>query len=303
MHMCQRLHRLFPEKEEYMAEVEKSLFNIAFANQEGGEGIRYFAFMEEKKQKPGLVHCCCGVGTRIFGSLPEYIYSVSQDTLCVNLYTPSEIDWNGITLVSEADVPYSSDVKLTIKMPEASSAKSFKLMLRIPSWAVAEKQAEAGTAEIKSGAAQSDTGAAQPDTGAAHSEAAVGMVKIYVNGKMAASGVPGSYVTVERSWQDGDCITYRLGMDFRLTKYSGADEIPGLSRYAIEYGPVLYALAGPDYKSARIPGWSIEDFRGRLVPTNEPLVYDIKEKNGYRLVPYMDIGCEEEFTCYPVFNV
>jgi len=24
----------------------------------------------------GLFHCCCGVGTRLFGLLPEFIYSV-----------------------------------------------------------------------------------------------------------------------------------------------------------------------------------------------------------------------------------
>jgi len=257
-----RLHRLFPDKEEYMGEVEKSLFNIAFANQEGGEGIRYFAYLEEKKQKPGLVHCCCGVGTRIFGSLPEYIYSVSNDTISVNLYTPSEIEWNGVTLKSEADIPYSDKVKLTLKM---EGSKQFKLKLRIPAWAVED-------AEIK------------------------------VNGNTVATGKAGTYEDIERVWNDGDVITYTLKMDFRLTKYKGADELPNFSRYAIEYGPILYAVAGPDFKRARLVGWGIDDFKKWLIPTEKPLVYNIAMKDGYRLVPYMDIGGDEEFTCFPVFN-
>ncbi len=287
LHMCQRLHRLFPDKEEYMAEVEKSLFNIAFANQSEGDGIRYFAFMEEKKQKPGLVHCCCGVGTRIYGSLPEYIYSVSDDTLCVNLYTPSEIDWNGVTLVSEADIPYSEYVRLSLKIPAVGSGsasenggKKFRMKLRIPCWTVVKNPAVSGDGCETAGGDK---------------------VEIYVNGQMAASGKPGSYVDIEREWQDGDFVTFRLGMDFRLTKYSGADELPGLARYAIEYGPVLYAVAGSDYKSARIVGWSISDYKSRLKPAGEPMAFDIDGKPGYRLMPYMDIGCEEEFTCYPVF--
>ncbi|MFA6948055.1 MAG: beta-L-arabinofuranosidase domain-containing protein, partial [Eubacteriales bacterium] len=59
----QRLHRLFPDREVYVGEIEKSLYNVAIANQDGGDGIRYFAYLEGHKQESGLVHCCCGVGT------------------------------------------------------------------------------------------------------------------------------------------------------------------------------------------------------------------------------------------------
>lgn len=262
MNICMRLHRLFPDKEEYINEVEKSLFNVVMANQNGKDGVRTYAYMEEKKRKPAYVSCCCGVATRIFGSLPELIYSVSKDTVSVNLYTPSEIDWNGVTLKSEADIPYNEKVKLTLYM---AAANKFKLKLRIPSWTT-EK------AEIR------------------------------INGEPAATGGAGSFVTIERAWNNGDVITYSLKMGFRLTKYKGADELPNFSRYAIEYVPVLYAVAGTDFKHARVVGCSVDDYRKWLIPTDKSLVYDIAMKNGYKLVPYMDIGSEEEFTCYPVFN-
>ncbi|MEA4992582.1 MAG: glycoside hydrolase family 127 protein, partial [Oscillibacter sp.] len=62
-----RLHRLFPDVEDYMNEVERSIYNIAIANQDGQKKlIRYFAHMEGKKDKGGTVTCCCGVGTRLF---------------------------------------------------------------------------------------------------------------------------------------------------------------------------------------------------------------------------------------------
>lgn len=257
-----RLHRLYPDEEAYMNEVEKSLFNVAFANQEGGEGIRYFAFLEQKKQRPGLVHCCCGVGTRIFGSLPEYIYSVSYDALAVNLYTPSSIEWQGVTLTSKANIPYSEQAELTLSM---AAPKRFQLRLRMPAWMAADAD-------------------------------------ILVNGEQAAIGHAGSYVALERDWQDGDTVRFSLAMSFRLTKYSGAEELPPFSRYAIEYGPILYAVVADTYQHARMVGWSVADFPDWLVPTDTPLVYELKMKPGYRLAPYMDLTCAEEFTCYPVFN-
>lgn len=259
LHM--RLHRMFPDEESAMAEVEKSLYNIAFANQAGAEGIRYFAFLEQKKQTPGKVHCCCGVGTRIFGSLPEFLYSVSETAVSVNLYTPSQLDWRGITLEQEGNFPFTDQVTLRITK---GTPKEFDLLLRIPSW-VGER------------------------------------VSIQVNGQEESLAMPGRYAKLHRLWTKGDVISYRLPMTFRLTKYHGAEEIPGLARYGIEYGPLLYGVAGPDYRKARLVGWDKDDFQNWLIPDSQPLCYRIQMKPGYRLMPYFLID-KEEFTCYPIFN-
>ncbi|MCR5263212.1 MAG: glycoside hydrolase family 127 protein, partial [Clostridiales bacterium] len=186
-----RLHRLFPDEEKYVSEIEKSLLNIAIANQDGGDGIRYFAYLDDKKQESGLVHCCCGVGTRIFGSLPELIYSVNDSEISVDLYTPSKIKWErsegDVTVEMDADVPYSDDVRLKFGMAAPSE---FTVRLRIPSWATEE-------------------------------------VKVYINGELAATGVPGTYLVIKRLFSDGDEINYSLKQSFRLTRYRGADEIAG----------------------------------------------------------------------------
>ena len=67
---------------------------------------------------------------------------------------------------------------------------------------------------------------------------------IQVNGTLATSGKPGTYVTLDRTWSEGDTITFRLPMDFKLTRYTGVDKIAGHERYALEYGPVLLAILG-----------------------------------------------------------
>jgi len=221
LYLNQRLHRLFPDREDYTAEIEQSLFNIAIANQDGGEGIRYFAFLEGHKQPSGKVHCCCGVGTRIFGSLPEFLYSIGENTLAVNLYAPSEIDFDGFRLVSEGNIPYADDVRLPVR---TASPRELTLRLRIPGWVSDE-------------------------------------VPVSINGEPAAVGKPGSYLVLNRVWTDGDRITFTLPQTFRLQKYRGAEEIAGKTRYALLRGPILYALCGEnpldfaDWTTADFADW------------------------------------------------
>ncbi len=206
IYLNQRLHRLFPDKEEYVSEIEKSLFNVAIANQDGGDGIRYFAFMEGHKQESGKVHCCCGVGTRIFGSLPEFVYSIGKDTISVDLYVPSEITYKGLTLISEGNIPYSDEVKIKIS---AAEPVEMTLALRMPSWMTED-------AEIK------------------------------VNGETECTGHTGTYQKITSVWHDGDVIEFTLKQGWRFTEYHGAAEIEGKKRFGIEYGPVLYALCGEE---------------------------------------------------------
>ena len=53
-------------------------------------GIRYHSPMEGTLEHPNNVNTCCeGQGTRLFGSLPEYIYSLSTNTSQANGTTPS----------------------------------------------------------------------------------------------------------------------------------------------------------------------------------------------------------------------
>ena len=53
-------------------------------------GIRYHSPMEGTLEHPNNVNTCCeGQGTRLFGSLPEYIYSISTNKSGANESTSS----------------------------------------------------------------------------------------------------------------------------------------------------------------------------------------------------------------------
>lgn len=254
-----RLHRLFPDEERYMNEVEKSLFNVAIANQDGGSGIRYFAYLEGHKQESGQVHCCCGVGTRIFGSLPELLYSVAPDTIAVNLYAPSELEFGSLRLINEGNIPYSDEVRLTFA---GSAERPVRLRLRIPAW----------TAED---------------------------VTVFRNGEAVLRARPGSYAVLEGCWKAGDVITYTLKQAFRLTPYRGAEEIAGKKRYAVERGPILYALCGED--ALAFDDWDSEHYADWLTRRDGTLDYAVRGSD-LTLRPYFALGEDVPFVVYAVMR-
>lgn len=63
--------------------------------------------MEGRRNTATCDNTCCELqGTRLFGSLPEYIFSIARDGLYVNLFEPSSIRWKqsgeavSLTLIS-----------------------------------------------------------------------------------------------------------------------------------------------------------------------------------------------------------
>ena len=205
----QRLHLLYPEKEKYVTEIEKSIYNVAIANQAGTQGLRYFAVLVGPKQKPTRINTCCeGQGTRLLGSLPEHIYSIAPDGIYVNLFEPSTLSWSkageSLQLRMTTQFPAQPDVQIQVL---ASHPVRAKIRIRVPSWAAAE-------------------------------------MPIKINSNLATTGGPGTYVTLDEAWSDGDRISFALPMKLKLTRYKGSDQIAGHNRYAIEYGPILLAAVG-----------------------------------------------------------
>ena len=163
IYLNQRLHRLFPLEARYVDEIEMCIYNVGVASQVGTKGIRYHAKLHKhKEERYGEVHCCEGQGTRLFGALPEFLYSLAQDGVYVDIYAASQITWdhNGtdITLATDTAMPHDGQVRLVFSL---ASEQTFKLRLRIPSWASSP-------------------------------------VEIDVNGERAETGEPGSYCVLAR---------------------------------------------------------------------------------------------------------
>lgn len=267
--MSQRFHLLNPEEERFVTEIEKSIYNIGMANQDGGSGLRYHTILEGKKEESTHHNTCCeGQGTRLLGSLPEHIYSIAPDGLYVNLYEPSTIDWQQdakpMQLTVKTKFPYGTQFEAIVRT--ASPSKS-NIRIRVPSWATSN-------------------------------------MEISVNGKAAGSGIIGTYTALDREWSDGDTIEFTLPASILAKRYTGADQIAGKNRYSIEYGPILLAAVGSRNLELSIDKErDVEHLADYLEPiAGSPLHFTVRGNPGQIFMPYWLIT-EEEFTCYPAVVV
>ena len=263
--LSQRFQMLHPEDERFAAEIEKSIYNVGIAAQDGTFGLRYHAILEGSKEKGTRINTCCeGQGTRLLGSLPEHIYSLAADGLYIHLYEPSTIRWqqNGADVALTVATRFPFDTAVTATFQTASPVRA-SIRVRVPVWSA-------------------------------------GRVELRVNGKPAASGAPSSYVTLDRVWSDGDRIEFTLAPTLLVRRYTGADQLPGRTRVSVEYGPILLAAVGGAKVDLQLePGAAPESLAGLLesVP-GSPLHFNVRGNPGARLMPYWQVE-SEEFTCYP----
>lgn len=272
----QRLHLLDPDQERYVAEIEKSIYNIGIANQYNGKGLFYHARLVGKKGDHavgyGTNSCCEGQGTRLIGSIPEHLYTLApegdQPGLYLDMYAPSTIRWQqkdkpgDLKLSMKTTFPYQPNVELTLDL---DAPRRSVLRVRTPSWAVTD-------------------------------------MAILVNGRPAATGEPGTYTALDRTWEPGDTISFTLPIGFRLTKYTGTDQIPGHERYALEYGPILLAVVGSDDPRLRATGAPAETFTRQLQPIEgRPLHFAIDANPDHHYAPYYALK-DETFSCFPVID-
>jgi len=270
----QRFLSLYPEIEKYAAEIEQSIYNVAIANQFGNQGIRYFAKLVDRKcvgNIPNTHHCmntCCeGQGTRIFGSLPEFIYSTAEDGLFINLFAASEIKTSvygqPVSLDMKTRFPYDAKVEIAVYHEQPLR---YKLRVRVPSWASTN-------------------------------------MPIRINGLDAAVGNPGTYLVLDRQWKNGDVISFTLPMVFKLTKYRGLEKGFEDHHYAIEYGPILMAMVDLKGNASDLGvNAGPETIPNRLKPVpGKPLRFSLEGHSAFEYRPYFEVQ-DEPFSCFPRFQ-
>jgi hypothetical protein len=76
--------------------------------------------------------CCVGSGMENHGKYNQFIYTRQNDSLFLNLFVASELNWKekGLTVRQETDFPYAELTKLKI----TEGLSHFTLMIRYPSW-------------------------------------------------------------------------------------------------------------------------------------------------------------------------
>jgi hypothetical protein len=92
--------------------------------------------VKPERQKWFDVACCPTNVARTLASLGQYIYSVNQDSLFVNLWiqneTKTEINGESVSIRMDTDFPRHSKIHLSLK---ANGTSEFRICLRIPEYA------------------------------------------------------------------------------------------------------------------------------------------------------------------------
>jgi len=260
-----KMLQLYPTEEKYAAEVEQGIYNTLLSCQDDRGFIRYHNFLQGTKEQARCMNSCCeNSAVGMIAKLPEYIYSIADDGIYINLYAASTINWQqndeNFALIMKTDFPRDNKIFISIK---ASSSEEMKVYLRIPSWTK-------------------------------------GDVNVKVNGVVFSTGKPGGYVTIGRKWKENDRIEFDLPMSFSIHKYTGLSQDPENDKYAIMYGPLLMSLVG-DTVLYSSPEKIIERLKADHPYDHGPLYFSIEGNPDCYYKPYYKIR-DEEFTCYPVFK-
>lgn len=171
---------------EYADYYERALYNHILGQQDPESGmVAYFLPLLAGAHKvystpENSFWCCVGTGFENHAKYGEAIYYKNDDDLYVNLFIPSELNWEekGVKLIQETNFPIEEIVHFRVSSTVNSK---WKLNLRYPYWA--------------SG------------------------VTVKVNGKaVKIKQSASSYITIYREWKDGDQIEVRYPMDLHLVE-------------------------------------------------------------------------------------
>jgi uncharacterized protein len=206
--------------------------------------------------------CCSGT---YFQNITEYsnlIYFRAANSLFVNLYVPSEVEWKGpagtVKVTQTTEYPETGGSTLMLAMERPAT---FTLKLRVPGWSngmTVQVNGQPQTAEIK----------------------------------------PGQWAAVTREWQPGDGVEVTVPLRFRRAPID--EQHP--NRIAIMRGPVVYGQEDPHKWLSDIPRTDDEldklmkplaNSRAIFQIGNEPVV---QQRNAFK--PFYSFNELERYRMY-----
>jgi len=183
---------------------ERTLFNSRLGTQDS-EGMKMYYL----SLFPGLwksfgkrfdsFWCCTGTGSEEHAKLGDTIYFYDAQGLYVNLFIASELSWPEKKLAIAQESGFPEEKGTTLTMRTAAPVK-MPVHVRVPYWAT-------------------------------------GGVTVSINGKkQEIASTPSSYLTLDRTWNDGDKVQVALPMSLHLATLP--DEP---TTQAAMYGPLVLA--------------------------------------------------------------
>ena len=122
----------------YVDYYERALYNHILSTMNPVQGgFVYFTPMRAGhyrvySQPQTSMWCCVGTGIENPGRYGEMIYAHEAGDLIVNLFIPSTLSWNGLTVKQENRFPQEEATTLTLEMKKA---RQFAVKVRKPAWA------------------------------------------------------------------------------------------------------------------------------------------------------------------------
>lgn len=208
LRMTRELYRITGDKK-YADYYETTFINAIMASVNEKTGMTtyfqpmatgYFKVYCNPDLEKNYFWCCTGTGLENFTKLGDSFYYYTDNQLIVNQYTSSNVTWKDVKLKQETDIPNTDQAKFTVQMLNGKSSAAFDLRLRVPDWTM-------GSPVVK------------------------------VNGTVQNAIVSNGYISLNRTWADGDTVELTLPMGIR--GYTLPDNAGTV--YGFKYGPVVLA--------------------------------------------------------------
>lgn len=265
----------------YIDYYERTLYNHILSSQHPQSGgLVYFTPMRPNHYRVySAVHdamwCCVGSGIESHAKYGRMIYASDEQSLYVNLFIPSRLQWQerGLDLTMSTRFPDDDSVSITI-----NQKTDVALKLRYPRWVEADQ------------------------------------LSLSVNGEaQEVSASPGEYISIQRNWERGDKVELRLPMQLSLEQMpdksdyyavlfgpivlaAKTDPMPGEQlNFVADDSRMGHIAQGEQCPLESVPMFVADspDFLDKIKPVpGEPLTFEVKDlvqpaQNGStRLIPF-----------------
>ncbi len=229
--------------------------------------------------------CCVVTGMQNPGRYAEMAYAHTDDSLMVNMFMPSELNWQakGLKLKQDTRFPENDTSRLIFDL---ASPQKFKLNLRCPEWI--------------------------------HDQ----LMQIKVNGNIIANNsLPGEYIAIDRVWNSGDIVEVRLPLhiwtrdlptnpDYKAVYYGPVMLAGALG--TLDLSPADFTGGGPNDQAAYKEGlWSDvpvlvgndSDIASKIIKSSgDQLVFSadgLAQPHSVTIKPFYDVHRERYMVYWP----
>ena len=159
---------------------ERLLLNVRYGTQDRNGMLMYYVPLQPGMYKTfgtpfDAFWCCTGTGSEEYAKLNDSIYFHDDNSVFVNLFIPSKLDWKERGLTMRQTTRFPNEERITLTIDNAPS-KAVTLKVRIPYWATR------------------------------------GAI-VTINGEtLERAATPSTYLDLDHAWKAGDVITVDLPM-------------------------------------------------------------------------------------------